>query len=194
MQSVLSLGCGIMGGFALIFIFYTNSFLMRRRKREFGLYHVLGMGKKNLAKVIAWECVQVSVVSLLLGIFTGILFSKAAELVMVSLLNGEADFGFTISMQSLALTLKVFGGIFLLILIKCLIQVSNSRPIELLKSEAVGEKPPKANWLEGILGVVILAGAYYIAVSIEEPLAAMIWFFVAVATVSYTHLYRWSLF
>lgn len=183
MQSVLSLGCGIMGGFALIFIFYTNSFLMRRRKREFGLYHVLGMGKKNLAKVIAWECVQVSVVSLLLGIFTGILFSKAAELVMVSLLNGEADFGFTISMQSLALTLKVFGGIFLLILIKCLIQVSNSRPIELLKSEAVGEKPPKANWLEGILGVVILAGAYYIAVSIEEPLAAMIWFFVAVAMV-----------
>lgn len=46
MQSVLSLGCGIMGGFALIFIFYTNSFLMRRRKREFGLYHVLGMGKR----------------------------------------------------------------------------------------------------------------------------------------------------
>lgn len=183
MQGVLGFGVFIMAGFALIFLFYTNSFLMRRRKREFGMYHVLGMGKKNLAKVMVWEGVQVTVISLLGGLLGGILFSKAAELVMISMLEGKAGYAFTISTEALLWTLKVFGSIFLLILIKSLLQIFFSKPIELLRSEAVGEKPPKANWLEGILGVVILAAAYYLAVSIEEPMAAIFWFFVAVAMV-----------
>ena len=121
MQGVLGFGVFIMAGFALIFLFYTNSFLMRRRKREFGMYHVLGMGKKNLAKVMVWEGVQVTVISLLGGLLGGILFSKAAELVMISMLEGKAGYAFTISTEALLWTLKVFGSIFLLILIKSLL-------------------------------------------------------------------------
>lgn len=129
MQGVLGFGVFIMAGFALIFLFYTNSFLMRRRKREFGMYHVLGMGKKNLAKVMVWEGVQVTVISLLGGLLGGILFSKAAELVMISMLEGKAGYAFTISTEALLWTLKVFGSIFLLILIKSLLQIFSQNPL-----------------------------------------------------------------
>lgn len=183
MQMVLSFGCLVISIFAFIFLFYTNSFLMKRRYKEFGLYHILGMGKKNVAYVMVWECIQVTGMVLAFGVGGGIFFSKLGELAMIKMLGGKADFHFTISGLAIRSTLEVFLPIFLLILLKCLFQIFRMKPVELLKSAQVGEKPPKANGILAILGIVVLVGAYIIALSIEEPMQVIGMFFVAVIMV-----------
>ncbi len=183
MQMMLGFGCGVIGVFALIFLFYTNSFLVRRRKKEFGLYNILGMGKWNLARVLLWESLIIAGISLAIGLFFGIVFSKFTELAMINILSAEITFSLTIAPQAIIQTLALFAGIFLLILLNTLRQIHLTNPIELLHSENVGEKPPKANWFFALAGVVILGGAYYLAVSIEDPIMAMLWFFVAVIMV-----------
>lgn len=180
---VLNLGCIVIGVFSLIFLFYTNSFLIRRRKKEFGLYNILGMGKPNLAIVLIFESLTIAVISLVIGLFFGILFSKFAELVMVNILKHEANFSFTIEWAAVKMTIALFAVIFLLLLINTLCQIRLSEPIEMLRSENAGEKPPNSNILLAVLGVVILTGAYYIAVTIKEPIAAIMLFFVAVVMV-----------
>lgn len=183
MQMILSFGCGVIDVFALIFLFYTNSFLIRRRKKEFGLYNILGMGKRNLGRILIWESLIIFVISMTGGLFCGILFSKAAELCMSNMLGGSVNFTFTVGWGSVSQTLMLFSVIFLLILLNTLRQIHVSKPVELLHSESVGEKPPKANWLLALIGAVILGSAYYLAVIIEDPLSAMMWFFVAVVMV-----------
>lgn len=180
---VLNLGCIVIGIFSLIFLFYTNSFLIRRRKKEFGLYNILGMGKPNLAIVLICESVTITIISLAIGLFFGILFSKFAELVMVNILKLDADFSFSIEWTAVKITVILFAAIFLLLLINTLRQIRLSEPIEMLRSENTGEKPPKSNILLAVLGIVILAGAYYIAVTIKEPIEALLLFFVAVVMV-----------
>lgn len=183
MQSMLSLGTGVIGVFALIFLFYTNSFLMRRRKREFGLYNILGMGKGNLARVLLWECLMIAAVSLAGGLLAGIALSKVAELGMVNLLQGDVNFSLTLEPEAIVQTLLLFSVIFLLLLLNTLRQIRLANPIALLHSENTGEKPPKANWIVALIGVVLLGGAYYLAVTIENPVQTLIWFFVAVIMV-----------
>lgn len=183
MQEMLSLGGGIIGVFSLIFLFYTNSFLIRRRQKEFGLYNILGMGKKNLAKVILWESVITSLVSLFGGLFGGIVFSKLAELIMIKILKGESSFTLNIEWLAVRDAAHFFLIIFLLIMLYTMLKVRVSKPIDLLRSENKGEKPPKANWFLAVLGVAVLGFAYYIAVSIKDPVTAMMWFFAAVIMV-----------
>lgn len=182
-QGFLSMGFGVMSVFSLIFLFYTNSFLLRRRKKEFGLYNILGMGKKNLAVVLMWESLFIAGISIVCGIFSGIVFSKLAELCLIKMLQGTAEFGMTVKFSSIWQTALLFAGIFLLIFINTLRQIHLTNPIELLHSENAGEKPPKANWLLALAGAVILGGAYYLAVTIEDPVTALTWFFVAVVMV-----------
>lgn len=183
MQSILGLGCGVIGVFALIFLFYTNSFLIRRRKKEFGLYNILGMGKWNLARVLFWESLIIAAISLVAGLFAGIALSKFAELGMVNVLEGTASFSMSIAPAAILQTIGLFAVIFFLILLNTLRQIHLTNPIKLLHSESTGEKPPKANWFIALAGAVILAGAYYLAVSIEEPMEALMSFFVAVIMV-----------
>ncbi len=183
MQSFLFIGFGVMCIFSLIFLFYTNSFLVRRRKKEFGLYNILGMGKRNIALVLVWETLIITAITVCGGLFFGILFSKFAELGMVRILGASADFSFSIGFQPILQTLILFGVIFILIFLNTLRQIHTSNPIELLHSENAGEKPPKANWLIALLGAIILGGAYYLAVSIKDPVAAINWFFIAVVMV-----------
>lgn len=182
-QGFLGMGFGVMSVFSLIFLFYTNSFLLRRRKKEFGLYNILGMGKKNLAVVLMWESLFIAGISIVCGIFSGIVFSKLAELCLIKMLQGTAEFGITVEISSIWQTALLFAGIFLLIFINTLRQIHLTNPIELLHSENAGEKPPKANWLLALAGAVILGGAYYLAVTIEDPVTALTWFFVAVVMV-----------
>ena len=182
-QAMLGLGCGVIGIFALIFLFYTNSFLIRRRKREFGLYNILGMGKLNLARILLWECIFIFVISLLSGLFIGIIFSKFAELAMVNILSYDISFSLSLAPKAIIDTLSLFAIIFVVIFLNTLRQIHLSKPIELLHSENAGEKPPKANWAVALLGVIILAAAYFIAVSIEDPITALVYFFVAVVMV-----------
>ena len=183
MQSMLDLGCSVLNIFILIFLFYTNSFLIRRRKKEFGLYNILGMGKGNLARVQFWESLITTILTLAGGLIFGIAFSKLAELVMVNIMYAEVGYTFSVSFYAVLRTCKWFGLIYLLIFLNTLRQIGLSNPIELLRSENTGEKPPKANWVLAVLGVLILAAAYFLAVKIEDPIAAIMWFFVAVAMV-----------
>lgn len=182
-QAFLNMGFGVMCVFSLLFLFYTNSFLIRRRKTEFGLYNILGMGKKNLALVLGIETLLIALITLAAGLFCGILFSKLAELGIVKILGGTADFSFHIELQSIRDTLLLFVVIYTLLYLNTLRQLHLTNPIELLHSENAGEKPPKGNALVALFGAVLLIAAYVLAVSIEDPIAAMIWFFVAVIMV-----------
>ena len=183
MEMVLGLGAWVVALFAVIFLFYTNSFLMRRRQKEFGLYNMLGMGKNHLSLLLLWENGILFVISMVGGLLGGILLSKMAELFMLMLLGGEVTYTLRIDPDAFGDTWVIFIPVFALIFLKGLIQIRRSSAIALIKSETVGEKPPKANYLFGIAGILILAGAYYIALSIESPLIAMAWFFVAVCMV-----------
>ena len=181
--SVLGLGAGVIGFFAVLFLFYTNSFLIRRRKKEFGLYNILGMGKRNIARVLFSETLILAAVSLVFGLILGAALSKLAELGLAYFVESDAGYDFTVYPTAMGYTVLLFICIFLLLFFKSVGQVSLSNPVELLHSESVGEKPPKANWVFGVLGIVILAAAYYISVTIEQPVAALGWFFIAVLMV-----------
>ena len=181
--ATLSLGSFVMGVFSLLFLFYTNSFLVRRRFKEFGLYNVLGMNKGNISRVLAWEALINALISLAGGLFLGLALSKLAELGLVNIMGGDTDLDLRISVKALEFTVMFFCGIFLLIYLNSLIKIRRSSASELVKSENFGEKPPRANWLFGLAGIVILAAAYYIAVSIKTPLTALSLFFIAVIMV-----------
>lgn len=183
MRTMLMLGCWVMIFFSAIFLFYTNSFLIRRRKKEFGLYNILGMGKRNIARILVWETLIVFAVSLAAGNGLGILFSKLAELVFVNIFDLEVSFEFRVEPQAISSAAVIYAVIFTVILIRALRQIRLSNPIELLRSENTGEKPPKSNWLLALLGMVLLAVAYYMAVTIENPISAVFAFFVAVLMV-----------
>lgn len=181
--NVLGLGAGVIGFFAVLFLFYTNSFLIRRRKKEFGLYNILGMGKRNIARVLFSETLILAAVSLVFGLILGAALSKLAELGLAFFVESDAGYNFTVYPTAMGYTVLLFVCIFLLLFFKSVGQVGLANPVELLHSESVGEKPPKANWVFGILGIVLLAAAYYISVTIEQPVAALGWFFIAVLMV-----------
>lgn len=183
LEAILSLGKLVIAVFAGIFLLYTNSFLIRRRYREFGLYNVLGMDKNALCRVAFWENLIVAVIGLAVGLALGTLLYKLAELGLVNMVQGQVDDSFMVEPESLKFTLVIFAVIFALIMIRSLIQVRHTRPLELLRSESAGEKPPRANYLLGFLGVALLGGAYDMAVTISNALSAFTWFFVAVLMV-----------
>lgn len=143
LEAILSLGKLVIAVFAGIFLLYTNSFLIRRRYREFGLYNVLGMDKNALCRVAFWENLIVAVIGLAVGLALGTLLYKLAELGLVNMVQGQVDYSFVVEPESLEFTLVIFAVIFALIMIRSLIQVRHTRPLELLRSESAGEKPPR---------------------------------------------------
>ncbi len=179
----LNLGVWVISLFAYIFIFYTNSFLMKRRKKEIGLYNVLGMGKGHLSRMIFYETVYIAMASLIVGLMLGILLDKAAFLVLANLLEAEIPLGFFVSIDAIKEGILLFGILFLLIFFNSLRQIHLTNPIELLRGGQVGEKEPKARWLLALLGVVLLGSGYWIAVTITNPVQAFTLFFVAVILV-----------
>lgn len=182
-QDMLGLGVNIIAFFSFVFLYYTNSFLARRRQKEFGLYNILGMGKRNLVKIMICENLLTAVISLTAGLILGILFSKLGELVIIKILGENVNFDMEINVRAIAQTGIVFLVIFALIMVRMLVFLWRSRPIEMLRSEKTGEKPPKGNWFFALAGVILLAAAYYLAVTIEDPISALMWFFVAVIMV-----------
>lgn len=182
-QVILNLGSFVLWVFSLLLLFYTHSFLIRRRNREFALYNVLGMGKRDIARILCWETLLSGGISLAGGLALGILLSKLAELGLLRMVGAATDMVYRVSAGGLLLTLGLYAGIFLLILISSLVRVGRSTAVQLMRSQAEGEKPPRANWALAVLGILLLAGAYYLAVTIREPLAALTWFFAAVLMV-----------
>lgn len=182
-QSLLWVGVYVIAVFALIFLYYTNSFLVRRRQKEFGLYNILGMGKRNLVKILVWENVMTAGISLAAGLGLGILFSKLAEMAAIKLLGGQTGFAIHVELRPIVCTVVLFLGIFLLVMLRMIVSIFRLKPVEMLRSENVGEKSPKGNWLLALIGFILLAAAYYLAVAIMDPMSAMAMFFLAVIMV-----------
>ncbi len=182
-EAFLSLGQLIIALFALLFLFYTHSFLTRRRFREYGLYSILGMDHGGICRLVLWESLIVTVISLTGGMGLGILFSKLAELGLMNVLRGEISYRFTLPPDAIKYTLIVYGIIFGLLTLRSVLSIRKSRPLELLRRESIGEKAPRANWVLAVIGLVLLVGAYSISVSIMTPLAALVTFFIAVLMV-----------
>lgn len=179
LRMLLPIGSVAVGIFSFVFLFYSSSFLLKQRSREFGLYHVLGLNKRNLAKVMLWENTVAAAAALLVGLFFGIALSKAAELCMVNLLKGTVTYSFTVSGAAVAKTALQFLAIYTVLLLNAFVKVRRSSALELLQTTGAGEREPKANWLLAGLGVVLLGAAYYIALTIQSPLSAIVWFMAA---------------
>ncbi len=181
--TVLGLGIYVIAIFGAIFLFYTNSFLMKRRKKELGLYNILGMEKRHIAGVILSETIISALICLGLGIALGVAFSKVFFLILEKLLGGMNPVPFVIPAAGIRDAALLFACIFLATALYNILQVRLSKPIELLHGGEVGEKEPKAHWVLAILGFVLLGAGYYLAVTIEDPIMALFLFFVAVVLV-----------
>ena len=182
-RMILGLGTWVIAVFSLLFLFYTYSFLIRRRQREFGLYHVLGLGKRHIALLCTLETLLTAAIALVAGLAAGVGLSFAVELGLRSTMRAAVDFTFSINGGALLQTALLYLAIFLLILLSTLVKVGRGSAMSLLRSENYGEKPPKANVFVAVLGAVLLAVAYVMAVSIQEPMQAMLLFFAAVILV-----------
>lgn len=151
------------GWFSVPFLFYTNSTLLKRRKKELGLYNILGMNKKNIFYVLAWETFMTYGIVMLLGTFSGIVFSKIAELGMLNIMGQEIDYRIYIEWKAIRNTVLVFAGIYVLLLVNILRQIHRNNPIELLNSESFGERPPKSRILPAVVGVLFLLVGYVLS-------------------------------
>lgn len=165
--------------FSAIFLFYTNSFLMKRRTKEIGLYNILGMEKKHISLMMLFENVIITTISLTAGIVFGIIFSRLMFLVLMKLIKADSVPAFVISTNAVAVTIIYFIGIFAVIYIYNFVKVQKSKPIELLHSDEIGEKEPKTKFIMTILGLLCLGGGYYFALTVSSILKAVQYFFVA---------------
>lgn len=179
----MSIGSVTVGIFAVIFLFYTNSFLIKRRKKEFGLYNILGMEKRHISVVVFIEIFYTAAISLIIGLPGGILLDKLMYLIISRLLNVEVTLGFYVSVESLIASVIFFGAIFFFIFFNTLRQICFSNPIELLKGESMGEREPKTRWLMTVLGVGCIGAGYYISVTTRDIVSAFMMFFLAVILV-----------
>ncbi len=180
---MMLIGMIVIGIFSIIFLIYTNSFLMKRRRTEFGLYNILGMSKGNIAKVLLFETIIIYIISMILGTISGVLFAKLGEMISVKLLDGDVQISFHLPVTAIVITAVLFAAIFFIIYIKSLIQISRLKPIELLKSVSQGERRLKVKWVSAVLGILFLGAGYYIALTTDDPVKAMYMFFIAVACV-----------
>lgn len=179
----MSLGSIVVAIFAIIFLFYTNSFLLKKRKKEFGLYNILGMEKKHMSALIATESLIVSVISLVLGLIIGIALDKLIFMIVIKLLDGQSPLGFTIIPEAILHTVALFCIIFAAILLNSVRIVYTTKTIELLHGSNTGEKEPKTKWLLAILGVLCLCGGYTISIISKNPVSAIDLLFVAIVLV-----------
>ena len=182
-KQVLGFGVIVIAIFSAIFLFYTYSFLIKRRVREFGLYSVLGMTKKQIARILILETIFIAVITLVFGLAFGLLFDKLMLLVLLKLFTAGVSFGFVITPIAVFLTILLFGGIFFLLLIYTVVKISRLKIVALLKEENNGEREPKARFILAILGLGLTGYGYYLAQTIQNPIKAIMMFFVAVLAV-----------
>lgn len=183
LKMILTFGTVVIGIFSAIFLFYTNSFLVKKRKKEFGLFNILGMEKKHIAKIMFWETVLTGAISLSAGLAGGILLSKAMILLLFKIIAIRVTFGFEVPTLAVVITPVLFGAIFAINFIYNSLTVRLSKPVELLKGGNVGEKEPKTKLFQGIVGLLSLSAGYYIALFTESPLQALTLFFISVILV-----------
>ena len=180
---LFGLGTGVIAIFSVIFIFYTNSFLIKRRKKELGLYNILGLEKKHISRILAVESLIVGGASIVVGILTGVLFGQLAFMFLNYLLRLPVAFDYSFTWGSILMTAALFSGIFFMILLYNMAQVQFSNPIQLLKGSNTGEKEPKSSPILFVIGLVSLFAGYWISLTITDPISALTQFFLAVLLV-----------
>ena len=181
LQGLLKLGVYIIMIFSALFLFYTNSFITKRRKREFGLMSVLGMGKKNISLVMLWENIIVDFTSIAVGLVLGLLLSKLAQGVLFNILGeSAAPLDFSVNLTDMLMTVLVFLVIFAVIFFDSIRQITFTNTIDLLHSSNKGEKEPKANYIMAVIGVVFLGVGYALSQLVQQAYSAISLFFVAV--------------
>lgn len=183
LRMILQLGQSIIAIFAAIFLFYTNSFLMKRRKKELGLYSILGLEKRHIGRILLYECIFTSAVSLGIGILGGFLISKLMFLILLKLIRTNVEFEFIMSSDAISSTLILFGIIFACTLVSNLLTTGKSNPIDLLYGGNKGEKEPKARWITALIGFICTAIGYIMAITVKSPIEALMQFFIAVILV-----------
>lgn len=183
LRTVMGFGTVVIGIFSTIFLFYTNSFLMKRRKKELGLYNILGMEKKHIAKILLLETVITAIGTVTIGLLSGVVLSKLIFLTLFKVINFSVPIDFFIGTSSLVGTVLLFVGIFFVTLLWNLLQITMAKPIELLKGGNIGEREPKSKLLITVIGLITLGAGYFIALTTESPLDAIALFFVAVVLV-----------
>lgn len=179
----LQYATGVIVVFAVIFLFYTNSFLIKRRKKEIGVYNILGMGKRHIARMMAVETILTAGISILGGLVFGIIFGKLMYLLLLKILHNSVDMQFSVNGTAIVQTVILFAGIFLLTYLYNILQIQLVNPVELLHGSNQGEKEPKSRWILVIIGVAALGNGYRIALTTEAPLEALLKFFIAVICV-----------
>ena len=180
LRSMMSIGCFVVALFSAVLLLYANSFVMRRRQKELGLYNILGLEKRHIAVLCFWETVLCAAVVIPGGIAAGILLSKLILLLLLKLVQIPVQFGFSVSVKGMGETAALLGILFLLALLWNLFRLGRSRPIELLHSDSAGEREPKTKRLLAALGLAALLGGYAIALITRNPVNALMLFFVAV--------------
>lgn len=179
----MTLGMFVLGLFSCIFLLYTNSFLMKRRQKELGLYSVLGMSKTNIAGIMVFEALYIALIGIGGGLAVGILLTKLVSLALFRLMRLPVPFGFSVQPIAIIIVVLFFAGLILLTLLANLAKVGHSRPVELLRGGNVGEKEPKANWFLTIVGVLFLGAGYAVAMLVDNPGMAVAVYFLAVFAV-----------
>ena len=179
----LNLGGYVIALFSLIFLLYTNSFVIKNRKKEISLYHILGMEKRNVRSMMLLETIVIALISLVSGIVIGMLLSQITSVIILRIIHKSIHFSLIFSIDAFIKTIIIFSIIFFLSLIYNISVVVRSNPIELLKGQNIGEKEPKTKIFLTLLGIIALGAGYYIALSITDPIQAMVSFFVAVILV-----------
>lgn len=179
----LTFGSYVIMIFSFVFVFYSNSFMIKSRRKELGLYNILGLEKRHVILVVFIEFIYISIFSLIIGLCLGVFLEKLAFLVLLSMLDADVPLGFDLSLKSLALTAILYFGLLFLAFIYNAFSIRHYTAVNLLKSENVGEKEPKARMLLALVGFILLGFGYGIAISVKEPLSAITLFFVAVILV-----------
>lgn len=183
LQVMMSIGCFVVALFSTVLLLYANSFVMKRRQKELGLYNILGLEKRHIAALCFWETLLCAAVVIPGGIAAGILLSKLILLLLLKLVQIPVQFGFSVSVRGVGETAVLLGVLFLLALLWNLLRLGRSRPIELLHSDSAGEREPKTKRLLAVLGLAALLGGYAIALTTRNPVNALMLFFVAVILV-----------
>ena len=183
LEMILGLGCYVIAIFGVLFMLYTNSFLISARTKEFGLYNILGMSKFHIARIVATEGIMTGGFAIIVGTIVGILFEKLVQVMLYKIVKAETDYSFHIWPEAMGKTALFFGIIYVILMLRSVIRVYRLKTVDLMKDDKVGEKVPKANWLIALAGIVLLVIAYAISIHTKDPISALKLFFFAVIMV-----------
>jgi putative ABC transport system permease protein len=177
---LMSIGFVLLGIIIVPFLYYTNSFLIKRRKKELGLYSILGMEKKHIGIMMLIETLIIYIVVVFCAIVLGLLFSKVIFLLLLNLAKLPVDASFGISGKAICNTLIFYSVISGINLFANLVQVGKANPAELLGESRKGEKEPKHIRLWTLVGLLLLGYGYYLAITSQVDSGIFLNFFLAV--------------